>query len=429
MTLNNTSKSENFHLIKELIGSAMYFASTYEYRLMVEDKVQKNTGWDKVQIVEFDSEKKNFVDHSPEGIGGILLKDFYPYESPFIQQMISSTGSYIRNLTGDKLEHYELKLMNEGFSTLCLSPILPREHFAGVVMGLARDKENLKKSDFQILEIAAEVVALATQIFRGNRLNTNLNQKVEDYHDQMIRLESLKIMGELTAGAAGDLNNILTGVLGSLELIGDEIEDPEMQEILQAVEQSVKSGKETVQNLQEFKKVDTDQDYQVITVQELIERAIQLTHSKWLDEAMARSVEYKIETDIARELSILGNPTALLVATILIIFKQIERIPVGGKITIEAVPVGETAQITFRANLAAGPEGILTDLDPFIHRREGSQFSLNLSAAEEILRRHQGTFTQESIIGTGTTIRIKLPLHSTPGNTRRYRGQSEYHHL
>ncbi len=415
--LNSPGIGDPFQLIKELIGSAMYFANIHEYKSLVEDKVQKQTCWDRVHIIEFDPDKKSFVDYSPEGIADKPTRIFYSFESPFIRQMISSTGYYRKELTEESPENFEKKLAKDGYSSLCICPVLPREHFAGVVMGIVQDSSQVTTSDCRILELTAEVVALATQIFRSNRQNSHLNQKVLDYHDQMIRLESLKIMGELTAGAAGDLNNILAGVIGSLQLMEDRIEDQEIRDIIRAVQESARAGKETVRNLQEFKKVDTQQDHQVIPLKELVERAVQLTHSKWLDEAMARSVEYRIETDIPVEMNVSGNPTALLVAIILIIFKQIEGIPDGGKITIEAVPVQGMIHMAFRADLAQGPEGILADLDPFIHRSEGSQFSLNLSAAREILRRHNGGFAQESVIGTGTRIRIQLPLHSLDDRT------------
>jgi CheY-like chemotaxis protein len=171
----------------------------------------------------------------------------------------------------------------------------------------------------------------------------------------------------------------------------------------------VVTGEETVRNLQEFKKIDSEVDFEPVPLHDLVGRAVQLTHSRWLDEARARSVEYRIETDVPAGLLVSGNPTALLVAVILIIFKILDSIPDGGKVIIEADESGENVQLAFSTSGQIEARGVMAELDPFMHRREGSFFSLNLSAAEEILKRHQGTLSRESVIFKGTSIVARLP--------------------
>jgi CheY-like chemotaxis protein len=399
--------SGDYQLFKELVGSAMYFAGLDEYRAMVEEKVQRATSWSRVRIVEFDPEKGGFVDRGVETPNGGSHDGFYSYDSPLIRQVSNSTGTTTRILDPASPESYERKLQKDGYRTVCLAPILPREQFSGMVAGYA--SADVTPRDGKILELAAEVVALSLQIFKQSHTNDLLENRVQDYHDQMIRLESLKIMGELTAGAAGDLNNILAGILGYVQLIEKKIQDPGLKKTFEEIHRTVVTGEETVRNLQEFKKIDSEVDFEPVPLHDLVGRAVQLTHSRWLDEARARSVEYRIETDVPAGLLVSGNPTALLVAVILIIFKILDSIPDGGKVIIEADESGENVQLAFSTSGQIEARGVMAELDPFMHRREGSFFSLNLSAAEEILKRHQGTLSRESVIFKGTSIVARLP--------------------
>jgi len=214
MTLNSRNSQpflteDDYILLKELVGSAMYFTFLREYSAMVEEKLTTNTSWDIVRIVELDTRKDYFINWQTFHEEGPAREDYYPLTSPVIQRIKDSTGAYLRILEEKQEDLYEKKLLQDGIKVVCLCPIIMREQFAGMLTGYKRSTAEITRRDQKLLEVSAEIIALALEIFKSNQITEDLTRKVEKFQKKLINLESLKIMGDLAASTAHSLNNLL----------------------------------------------------------------------------------------------------------------------------------------------------------------------------------------------------------------------------
>jgi CheY-like chemotaxis protein/signal transduction histidine kinase len=401
---------DDYSLIKELIGSAIYFPRLSQFAAVVEDKLKGTSAWRMLALLEYQESKGCFINHRETGRFGPASLDFYAFNSPIIREIKRRTTSLVRKLQPPVEDSYEIKLVQEGITYVCLAPIVIRERFTGIIVGFSIQPEEVNVRDQHLLEVVAEVIGLVIEKFTLKAKTDKLQKQVRDYRNKLVNMESLKIMGELALGAAHNLNNLLTGILGYVQVISTKAQDPEMKPVISEIHTSVMAGKETIQNLQEFRKMDMDESFDVVHIEEVIKRTVSLTRTKWQDEAWAKNIEYKIEMDLRDPAVVMGNPSTLLEAFIIILFKSLESIPNGGKVTIEIFEDNNQAEMSFLAIKETKITDSLLEMDPFIQYKEGTASYFNLAVAEEIIQRHQGTLSRDTKIGQGTTITVKLPL-------------------
>ena len=68
----------------------------------------------------------------------------------------------------------------------------------------------------------------------------------------MVRSEKLRALGQMTAGIAHDLNNMLATILGQAELLRLRMPDPVIRESLVTLETAATDGADVVRRLQDF---------------------------------------------------------------------------------------------------------------------------------------------------------------------------------
>ncbi len=397
---------DDYRLLKELIGSAMYFSDVHEYGAIVEEKVKSSTSWDEVRIVPFDKDKGQFVVKRRWGREDVLLQSFYSFDSSIIQKIKDRTGIYKVELT-ENSSGYESNVYRQGYKMLALSPILLREEFAGVLVGYSKESD-VKKRDEAILEISAEIIALSINTFHLSRRLDRLLLKIEEYERELVYLESSKILGNIAGSSSHKINNLLSGILGYAQIIESKTTDEDIKQEIQTIKDAAIAGRKLIKDLLELKKVDLDLEMDLVNINEIMERAVNLTRAKWQWEAQARNVEYRVEMDLKDPVFILGNSSTLLEAFVIFILKSIETIPRGGKLIIEASSKDDCSIVSFETFAMAG--NFLVDLDPFIHSKKDSQREVNIEVAKEIVKRHQGNVIVEEKIGQGLRIVVEIPV-------------------
>jgi CheY-like chemotaxis protein len=405
-----SDKKNDFALLSDLIGSAIRFSSLGEYLELMEDRLRSETNWDNIEVLEFNESKECFINHrSPDRCGPALM-GFYSSDSPVIKKVRERTGSILRTLKSPAVDSYERKLISDRYTCLCLAPVILEDKFSGVVIGYSKKEGDVPDRDRQLLEVTAEIIASCLERFVLKTSDHDQQKLLQEYREQMINLESLKILGELSAGAAHSLNNLLAGIMGYVQVIELKNSDEMVKSMLDEIKKSVMTGSSMVRNLQEFKRIDLETDMEPIQIDSIVKKSVFLTRSKWQDEAWAKNINYKIEMALKDSVFAVGNETLLLEAFIVILFKCLESIPLGGKVTIEVLQENDSLTVDFTTNRKTSiGEGLLA-LDPFVHSREKTTLSPNLMVAEEIIRRHNGTLTRDAKIGQGITISVKLPV-------------------
>jgi PAS domain S-box-containing protein len=238
----------------------------------------------------------------------------------------------------------------------------------------------------------------------------------------LIQSEKLKALGEMAAGVAHDLNNVLGAILGRVQLIQlglmngrDEpgrMSYETIKQELEIIEQASMDGAHTIKKIQEFTRSKTDgSKFVSIDVNEIIDGAIELAKTKIKDEAQAKGIQIEVRTIKEEVPQVMGNPSELREVLLNLLVNSIDAMPVGGTVTFRTGQENGHVFIETSDNGIGMPETIRQRIfDPFFTTKGVQRSGLGLSVSYGIIRRHNGEIQVKSQEGRGTTFMIKLPL-------------------
>jgi PAS domain S-box-containing protein len=249
-------------------------------------------------------------------------------------------------------------------------------------------------------------------------IDTDITER-KNLERQFLRAQRMESIGTLAGGIAHDLNNVLTPIVMSIDLLKQTVTTQEDREILDAIANSARRGADMVAQVLSFAR---GMDGRRVAV-----RAKHLIGDieKIATDTFPKNVE--IRTLVRPDLwTILGDPTQLHQVLINLCVNARDAMPDGGQISITA----ENSTLTDRdlaASEAAQPgpyvvievedtgTGIAPDVidkvfDPFFTTKAvGRGTGLGLSTSLGIVRSHGGFMRVYSEKTKGTQFRIYLP--------------------
>ena len=250
-------------------------------------------------------------------------------------------------------------------------------------------------------------------------INTDVTDK-KMLETQMLRAQRMESIGTLASGIAHDLNNILTPITLSLQLLQAEYKDEETKKTLDVLEKSARRGAELVKQVLTFARgVEGERkQIQLAGIISEVERII--------EETFPKSIE--IYTHISPDLgTVCGDATQLHQVIMNLCLNARDAMPNGGvlKITAENAFIDESyARIHIDAKVGQYVVAAVSDngvgippefrekiFEPFFTTKDrGKGTGLGLSTATAITKSHHGFMTFYSEVGRGTTFKIYLPI-------------------
>jgi PAS domain S-box-containing protein len=251
-----------------------------------------------------------------------------------------------------------------------------------------------------------------TDISERNRLQAELH-----------RAAQLSFVGELAAGLAHEVKNPLAGIQGTVDILirRRDPNDPE-REALEGILHEVKRIDGTVRAL-----LDRARPRALSTIQtsltELTSKAVTIARSQTIGaSAQGRRVHIEFETP-AEDVVVDADAPQIEDAVLNLILNAIEAIESEGKITVrihqqETEETGEEAVIEVADNgCGISAENLSRIFNPFFTTTKGGT-GLGLPAVRRIARAHGGRVDATSVVGSGSTFRIYLPLNGQNMNYR-----------
>lgn len=248
---------------------------------------------------------------------------------------------------------------------------------------------------------------------------------VRETEHRLIQAQKMESVGQITGGVAHDFNNILTVVMGNIEMLGGRIRsDPEAQRIVNAVLEAAGRGADLTSRLLAFSKRQTLQP-RIVDVNKLVIDTHQL-----LLRVLGESIE--IQTKLQPDTwPAIVDSAHLQSALLNLAVNARDAMPEGGRLTIE------TDNTTFDEHYVANnPDvrsgdfvvlavsdtgtGIAANIrdrvfEPFFTTKEvGHGSGLGLSMVYGFSRQSGGHVKIYSEEGHGTVVRLYLP-RSTQG--------------
>ena len=249
-------------------------------------------------------------------------------------------------------------------------------------------------------------------------INTDITEK-KKIEAQFMRAQRMEGIGTLAGGIAHDLNNILTPIMMSIEVLKSAATDPRSRSILETIEMSSKRGADIVRQVLSFARGVEGERVEIQPKHLLkdIQTILRTTFPK----------NIRMELSLPEECwTVLGDATQLHQVILNLCVNARDAMPDGGNLTITLenividkhyaaaeVPckLGRYIIINVVDSGLGIPAAILDKIfDPFFTTKEvGKGTGLGLSTVMAIVKSHEGFINVYSEPRRGTTFKVYLP--------------------
>jgi PAS domain S-box-containing protein len=254
-------------------------------------------------------------------------------------------------------------------------------------------------------------------------ISTDITEK-RRFETQFLRAQRMENIGALASGIAHDLNNILTPLLVSVQVLKERNVDPDGKKLLESLETNVQRGASLVKQVLTFGR--GVEGEQVLLNPKHIAREIkQIVH-----ETFPKSVVFDFQSP-ADLWTITGNATQIHQVLLNLCINARDAMPDGGSLSVrmenklvdeayaglnlEARP-GPYVLITVTDTGTGIPKEIKDKIfDPFFTTKApGKGTGLGLSTTLAIVKGHDGFIHCYSEPGKGTVFKVYLPANPSP---------------
>jgi signal transduction histidine kinase len=223
---------------------------------------------------------------------------------------------------------------------------------------------------------------------------------------QITQSEKLASIGQLLGGAAHELNNPITAMLGYSDLLLCTPLTPEQTEMAARIGQHARRTRSLVASLLSFAK-QGPASMAPVDLNTLLRTAVKLSQPQW------QALKIEVRTEYPQELLLVrGDSNQLLQVCVQIINDALHAVGQHGSrtLTIAAERKNGTAIIHISdATLSASRNQTLGNAAPDLNSPE-TLSGLGLSACQGILQQHQGRILWQQDRNVGTTIRVEIPV-------------------
>jgi two-component system, cell cycle sensor histidine kinase and response regulator CckA len=249
-------------------------------------------------------------------------------------------------------------------------------------------------------------------------IDTDITQK-KQLEKQFLRVQRMESIGTLASGIAHDLNNVLSPIVMSAQLLKNNFHDQGNLQILEIVENNAKRGADLVKQVVSFVG-GMEGNRTIVQLQNLI-----LEIKQMIEQTFPKTItfQHEIQSDL---LSICGDNTQLHQVLVNLCLNARDAMLNGGLLAIKAeniivdksyVSMNIEAFVGSYVLLTVTDTGIGIDgenleriFDPFFTTKEfGKGTGLGLSSVMGIIKGHGGFINVSSRIGKGTIFKVYLP--------------------
>ena len=240
-----------------------------------------------------------------------------------------------------------------------------------------------------------------------NRMNIELRTRQQ----QLVQSEKLASLGTLVSGVAHELNNPLSNISTSAQILHEEIEEADLEfkkNLINQIEEQSDKARDIVRSLLEFSR-QKEFNKKKISLKKLLQDTILLLRSE-----VPSNVHIKLE--VPEDLQIYTDKQRLQQVFLNLIKNGVQAVGEQGTIWISS-PAGKKHGLKKEVEImieddgpGIEPENLQKIFDPFFTTKDvGYGSGLGLFVVHDIIESLGGTIKVDSRPGTGTTFILWLP--------------------
>jgi signal transduction histidine kinase len=265
----------------------------------------------------------------------------------------------------------------------------------------------ISQGDFVEITVGEGEQEIRSLLTAFNRMTKELQIR----QHQLVQSEKLAALGTLLSGVAHELNNPLSNISTSAQILSEEIEEDDVEfktNLITQIETQADKARDIVKTLLEFSRIKEFRKEKLL-FKKLVDETILLVRGHAPDNVI-------IAVDIPEDLTILADKQRMQQVLLNLIKNGIDAILDNGHIWISA---SNTAYFSSYNGVEIlieddGPgieeEQLKKIFDPFFTTKDvGKGSGLGLFIVHDIIEWHGGSITVDSRPGLGTTFIIWLP--------------------
>ena len=222
--------------------------------------------------------------------------------------------------------------------------------------------------------------------------------------------DKLRALGQLASGVAHDFNNALTAILGRAQLMRRQVTDDSLVHNLDVIQTAAEDAAATVRRIQTFARQSPAKEFETLDVCRLLADAIEITRTRWYNEARLRGLLYAVELEADGPVHVSGIASELREVFVNLIVNAVDAMPEGGQLSIACEPADNFVRLRFSDSGTGMPEEVRERIfEPFYTTKGAHGTGLGLAVSYGIIERHEGRIAVDSEVGRGTTFQIDLP--------------------
>ncbi|MFP4477445.1 MAG: sensor histidine kinase [Desulfatibacillaceae bacterium] len=236
-------------------------------------------------------------------------------------------------------------------------------------------------------------------------LNSMIRQ-LERKFEQLIQREKLASLGTLTSGVAHELNNPLSNISTSTQILLEELNDsdPEFQRrYLEGMEEQVEKARDIVRSLLEFAR-EREFEPQETEISSLVEKTVRLMRSEI---PSGVDVEIRARAPVMAEVD--GRHMSQAIMNVAM--NSVQAMGREGRLRLSVEQKDDMVVVEVADNGPGIPEELLSKIfDPFFTTKEvGQGTGLGLYLVYGIIQKHGGRINVLSEPGQGTRVVMEIP--------------------
>jgi signal transduction histidine kinase len=233
--------------------------------------------------------------------------------------------------------------------------------------------------------------------------------ELEARRDAVLRSEKLASLGTMLSGVAHELNNPLSNISSSTQILLEELEQADLvyqRELLTQIDGETDRARQIVRALLDFAPQRAFRR-EAVGLRPLLEDTLRL-----LGGQIPAAVT--VDLDVPADLAVSADRPRLQQVALNLARNALEAMPEGGRLTIRAAASGPgtaPVDIEFEDSGSGIPPHILPHVfDPFFSTKEvGKGSGLGLFVAHQIVEEHGGTIRAENLPASGARFVLRLP--------------------
>ena len=237
------------------------------------------------------------------------------------------------------------------------------------------------------------LIVLSLDITERKRLEASVRQD-----------DKLRALGQMAAGIAHDLKNILNPIALQLQLLRTHVAgEGGTHDALATIEEAIRAGSDTVESLRRFSRKEVDRTPEPGDLGRFADVAVEICRPKVRERAGAELVRER-----AGGPRVLIRGSELVTAIVNLVVNAVEALPAAGTVTVRNGSDGGAW-----VEIADDGPGMSADVEsrifePFFTTKPHGT-GLGLAMVYAFVQRHGGRITVDTAVGRGTTIRMWFP--------------------